>query len=50
MLRQRVRDAERFVEVWTADVEVGDFVAAAEHGVCYGCGGGEGFFWPEAWD
>lgn len=28
-------DPERFVEVWSADVELGDHVAASEHGVCY---------------
>lgn len=37
-----VGGAERFVEVWSADVEFSDHVAAAEHCVCY-CGGrGEG--------
>lgn len=33
-----VGGAECFVEVWSADVEFGDHVAAAEHCVCY-CGG-----------
>lgn len=43
MLCQRCRDTESFVEVWSADVEFGDFVAAAEHGVCYGYRRGEGW-------
>lgn len=34
--------AERFVQVWSADVEFGDHVAAAEHGVCYCYRWGEG--------
>lgn len=37
-----VRRAERFVQVWAADVEFGDHVAPAEHCVCYGDGWGEG--------
>lgn len=41
MLREGGGDAEGFVEVWTADVEFGDLVPAAEHGVCDGyCWGG----------
>ena len=32
VFREGGRDAEGFVEVWTADVEVGDLEAAAEHG------------------
>lgn len=43
MRRQRVWNAQGFVEVWPADVEFGDLVAAQQHCCCYCCCRGQGF-------